>query len=248
MMSDGVIDEHLSTSENIELPLLFAGLDKEKRKALRDRALNIVGLVNFAKVRAGKLSDWQKNKIMIAQAIVLNPSVVIFSEPCRVLDKDKMQEVLGLLTALNKDGVTVVVSSNLEEYALVAKRRIVITDGSILELKKERAIKATETKPRAKKTAKKDKTIKKKVEKKEEKKEETLVEIKDIEVEQEQAEKKIDVIVEEKPKKPRKKVEKKNEDVKTEQLKLELGETGEIVKKETKKGKKQGVASDAVTK
>ena len=162
MLLDTMLDENLSVRDNISLPLVFAGVIKEKCNELVERALSIIGLTNFTNVLVKKITSWQKNKVMIARAIVANPSVVIFSEPCRVLDKFKMDEVLGLLKALNGDGVTVIVNSNQAEYSAIAKRRIIINNGSIVELKKERAPKQTETKPRQKRTVKKERTPKKK--------------------------------------------------------------------------------------
>ena len=182
-LEDGYIDEFLTTSQNIALPLTFANIEQKIYKEKLDRALNIVGLGNFKDVLVKRLTEWQKNKVMIARAIVNIPQVVILSEPCRVLDKFKMEEVLGLLSALNKDGVTIVINSNQPEYMSVAKRKVVVTNGGILEVKKERKPREVELK-KPKKTikAKKEKVVKKEVKPieivKEEPKIETPVEVK----------------------------------------------------------------------
>lgn len=166
MLSDAVLDEDLSVLDNIEMPLVFAGKEGKKRAELSSRALAIVGLVAFKDVIVKNLNEWQKNKVLLARAFVNLPKLIIFSEPCRVCDEQKLSEVLGLLTALNKDGVTIVVSSNRAEYVKVAKRHIVVSDGSIVELKKDRLVKPKEAKkqkrtkattakkPRAKRDAK----------------------------------------------------------------------------------------------
>lgn len=146
MLSDAVLDEDLSVLDNIELPLVFAGKEGKKRAELSNRALTIVGLVAFKDVLVKNLNEWQKNKVLLARTFVNLPKLIIFSEPCRVCDEQKLSEVLGLLTALNKDGVTIVVSSNRAEYVKVAKRHIVVSDGSIVELKKDRLVKPKEEK------------------------------------------------------------------------------------------------------
>ena len=162
LLEDSYFDEFLTTAQNIALPLTFANTEQKVYQEKLDRALSIVGLGNFKDVLIKKLTEWQKNKVLIARAIVNIPQVVILSEPCRVLDKFKMEEVLGLLSALNKDGVTIIVNSNQPEYMSVAKRKVVITNGGILEVKKERKPRDVEPKKTKKITKnKKEKVVKK---------------------------------------------------------------------------------------
>ena len=237
MLRDCLVDENLSTSENIAMPLIFSDVDTKIKNEKLERALNIVGLANFKNVLVKNLTEWQKNKILIARAIVNLPAVVIFSEPCRVQDKFRMEEVVSLLSALNKDGVTVIVNSNCEEYISVTKRRIVITNGSILELKKERISRQPETK-KIKRTSKlKPEKVKK--DKEEKSKNSIAVSRADTQKEAELvkivAEKELPV-----KKNSRKKVISDN----AEQLNFEKQEAGEEPAK--KRGrKKQGVESDA---
>lgn len=162
LLEDCYIDEFLTTAQNIALPLTFANTEPKIYQEKLERALNIVGLGNFKNVLVKRLTEWQKNKVLIARAIVNLPQVVILSEPCRVLDKFKMEEVLGLLSALNKDGVTIIINSNQPEYMSVAKRKVVVTNGGILEVKKERKPRDLEPKKTKKTTkSKKDKSAKK---------------------------------------------------------------------------------------
>jgi len=149
------LDHSLSVGENVEMPLIFAGVPIEEKSAKVERALNIVGLMAFKDLKIDALTAWQKNKVMIARALVGEPKVLVLSEPCRVQDPTKLQEVVGLLSALNRDGVTIVVASNNDVYFSKAKRRLELMSGTITEIKKERAPRETESKkPRAKKTAK----------------------------------------------------------------------------------------------
>ena len=155
LLKSNELDCALTVGENIEMPLVFAGITAEERKAKLERALNIVGLMAFKDFGIENLTDWQKNKVMIARAIVGEPKALILSEPCRVHDPAKLQEVVGLLSALNRDGITIVVASNNDVYFAKAKRRLELSGGVVTEMKKERTSRESEIKkPRAKKTPK----------------------------------------------------------------------------------------------
>ena len=151
---DSELNEALTVGENVELPLVFAGLTPEDTKNKLDRALNIVGLGGFKDLKVNKLTEWQRNKALLARAIASEPKVLILSEPCRVQDEARLNEVLGLLSALNRDGVCIIVDSNNAEYFVKAKRRIEISGGAIVELKKERAPRETTKKTKTKKSTK----------------------------------------------------------------------------------------------
>lgn len=166
-LNDSELDRALTVVENIQLPLVFAGFNKDEIDAKVDRVLNIVGLIGFKEVKIEKLTEWQKNKLQIAVAIVKEPKVLVLDEPCRVQDSTRLAEVLGLLSALNREGITIIVASNNEEYFKVAKRRVEIAGGAITEMKKERAPRETTKKTKTKKTPK-AKTVKEKTEEKKE--------------------------------------------------------------------------------
>ena len=151
-LADSELDPALTVGENVSLPLVFAGLGADEIKAKEERALNIVGLAGFRNLKINNLTEWQRNKALLARAIVGEPRVLILSEPCRVQDDVRLNEVLGLLSALNRDGVCVIVESNNSEYVVKARRRIEISGGAIVELKKERA--PRETTKKTKKTSK----------------------------------------------------------------------------------------------
>lgn len=153
-LADSELDSALTVGENVALPLIFAGLNASELNSKLERALNIVGLLGFKDLKVKNLNEWQKNKALLARAIVNEPKVLILSEPCRVQDEKRLAEVLGLLSALNRDGVSVIVESNNEEYFAKAKRRIEIAGGTIVEMKKERAPRETQKKSKAKKTSK----------------------------------------------------------------------------------------------
>ena len=161
-LSDSELNAELSVAENVQLPLVFAGLGVEEINQRLERVLNIVGLIGFKEIKVANLTEWQRNKVLIARAIIGEPKVLILDEPCRVQDESRLNEVLGLLSAVNRDGVCVVVASNNDAYFKASKRRIEISNGAIVEIKKERAPRETGKKTKTKKTTK-TKTAKEKV-------------------------------------------------------------------------------------
>lgn len=146
------LDDTLTVKENVILPLMYAGKKGETRNELAERALTIVGMQKFLDARTSKLNYWQKNKVLLARAIVTSPRVLIVEEPCRIGDESKVKEVIGLLSALNKEGITIIVITSRSEYEEDAKRVLEIENGKIVEkvklrtIKKETAIKAKKTK------------------------------------------------------------------------------------------------------
>ena len=161
-LSDSELNAELSVAENVQLPLVFAGLGVEEINQRLERVLNIVGLIGFKEIKVANLTEWQRNKVLIARAIIGEPKVLILDEPCRVQDEGRLNEVLGLLSAVNRDGVCVVVASNNDAYFKASKRRVEISNGAIVEIKKERAPRETGKKTKTKKTTK-TKTAKEKV-------------------------------------------------------------------------------------
>lgn len=137
-LEDNMLDENLSVKENLEMPLLFKGCLKAQKEEKILRSLQIVGLTDFINIKTKYLSDWQKNKLAIGMVLVKEAKVVLMVEPLRVLEKDKIEEIVGLLKGLNQDGVTIIVASNELEFAKASKRRIQISDGVLTELKRER--------------------------------------------------------------------------------------------------------------
>lgn len=155
-LKSSIIDECLTVRENVELPLLFAGVESKLIEESVTRAVQIVGMGDFIDVKASELTVWQKNKLGIAVLLAKNPEIMIISEPLRVVDMKKIKEITGLVQALNKEGITIIMSSDVDEIKQCAKRKIeVSSDGVIVEVKKERAPRKTsEEKPKTKRTRK----------------------------------------------------------------------------------------------
>lgn len=149
------LENGLNVEQNVMLPLIYAGRDDKKKKELTIHSLSILGMQKFAKAKIESLSDWQKNKVLLARCIVTSPRVLIIEEPCRNLDPNKIKEVEGLLSALNQEGITVIIASNQEYYKEKAQVVYAITNGEValekrMEVKRQIMAKP-QRKPRTKK-------------------------------------------------------------------------------------------------
>ena len=122
----------LSVLENVELPLLYAGLPAEERRARAIRALERVGLAAKQKNLPSQLSGGQQQRVSIARALAGSPSVILADEPTGALDSRTGREVLGFLKKLNREGDTVVLITHDNSIAVKADRIIRLQDGKII--------------------------------------------------------------------------------------------------------------------
>ena len=122
----------LNVIENVELPLLYAGVDADARHAAAMRALERVGLSDKAKNRPNQLSGGQQQRVSIARALAGDPAVILADEPTGALDSRTGREVLALLQELNRDGRTIVLITHDNSIAVKAKRIVRLADGKIV--------------------------------------------------------------------------------------------------------------------
>ena len=122
----------LSVLENVELPLLYAGLPADERRARAIRALERVGLAEKHKNLPSQLSGGQQQRVSIARALAGSPSVILADEPTGALDSRTGREVLGFLKKLNREGDTVVLITHDNSIAVKADRIIRLQDGKII--------------------------------------------------------------------------------------------------------------------
>lgn len=122
----------LDVLENVELPLLYAGVPAEERRRRALNALERVGLAEKKKHLPSQLSGGQQQRVSIARALAGNPSVILADEPTGALDSRTGREVLGFLKRLNREGDTVVLITHDNSIAVKADRIIRIQDGRIL--------------------------------------------------------------------------------------------------------------------
>lgn len=129
--SFNLIDE-LTVFENVELPLLYAGVSTKERVTRVNAALDRMQIAHRSEHYPQQLSGGQQQRVAIARAIVTNPQIILADEPTGNLDSVNGGEVMNLLLELNKEGSTVVMVTHSEENARMASRLIRMMDGNIL--------------------------------------------------------------------------------------------------------------------
>lgn len=117
--------------ENVELPLLYAGVSRKQRKELALAALERVGIKDKWKNYPNQLSGGQQQRGSIARALVGNPSLILADEPTGALDSKTSREVLDFLKQLNEEGNTIVLITHDQSIALEANRVVTLKDGKI---------------------------------------------------------------------------------------------------------------------
>ncbi|MGD1146674.1 MAG: ABC transporter ATP-binding protein [Thermoanaerobaculaceae bacterium] len=123
----------LSALGNVELPMLFAGTPAGERRIRASRALEAVGLAHRSGHRPDQLSGGERQRVAIARAIVMDPAVLLADEPTGNLDRHSAQEVMELLEAMNRRGLTLVVVTHDPAIAERARRVIRMADGEIVD-------------------------------------------------------------------------------------------------------------------
>lgn len=121
----------LNLLENVELPLLYAGVPAQERKDRALKSLAKVGLEEKWKNLPNQLSGGQQQRVSIARALAGDPSLILADEPTGALDSRTSREVLNFLRQLNEEGNTIVMITHDNSIALEAKRVVRIKDGKI---------------------------------------------------------------------------------------------------------------------
>jgi putative ABC transport system ATP-binding protein len=121
-----------SAIENVELPLLYAGIPRRERQARARAALDRVGLLDRQLHHPSQLSGGQQQRVAIARAIVNEPQIVLADEPTGNLDSKTTETIMALFQELWKAGLTVVYVTHEPDVARCASRVIVLRDGRII--------------------------------------------------------------------------------------------------------------------
>lgn len=122
---------YLTAAENVELPLVVAGIKPSDQRKMAEEALSRVGLADKADRLPNQLSGGEQERVAIARAIVNRPPLLLADEPTGNLDSSTSEEIMGLFTTLNSDGLTLVMVTHSVENAGYARRIIKIKDGLI---------------------------------------------------------------------------------------------------------------------
>ena len=120
-----------SALENVALPLVYAGVNKEDREARAMKALQDVGLGDRVTHRPNELSGGQRQRVAIARALVTNPAIILDDEPTGNLDSKTSYEIMGLLEEIHQKGNTVVLVTHEEDIARHAHRIVRLKDGLV---------------------------------------------------------------------------------------------------------------------
>ena len=122
-----------SALDNVELPMVYAGIRPAERRTRALAALQRVGLGERAMHTPAELSGGQQQRVAIARALVNQPSLILADEPTGALDTQTSEDIMRLLAELNAQGMTVVMVTHEADIALWAGRRMVFRDGRIVE-------------------------------------------------------------------------------------------------------------------
>jgi putative ABC transport system ATP-binding protein len=119
--------------ENVELPLVYAGVRRRERRRLAKDALDRVGLGDRCHHWPNQLSGGEQQRVVIARAIVNDPALILADEPTGALDSTTSETILSLFEQLHRDGRTIIVVTHASEVADRARRQITLHDGQIVE-------------------------------------------------------------------------------------------------------------------
>ncbi|RDV28926.1 ABC transporter ATP-binding protein [Alteromonas aestuariivivens] len=126
--------DRLTAFENVALPLILAEVPTRERRQRVNRLLEQVGLAHRAEHRPPQLSGGQLQRVAIARALVMQPTLILADEPTGNLDQQSGNDIVHLLEALNKEGITLIVVTHDNAVGERAQRRIRMVDGVISQL------------------------------------------------------------------------------------------------------------------
>ena len=122
----------MTLQDNVALPLVYAGVDKETRRARASTLLERVGLGKYAQSLPNRISGGQQQRVAIARALVNQPRLILADEPTGNLDSHTSEEIMRLFAELNADGITIVLVTHEPDIAAHARRQVRFLDGCIV--------------------------------------------------------------------------------------------------------------------
>ena len=123
--------QNLTALENVELPLIYRGVDRKTRKKLASDSLKRVGLEKRMSHKPSEMSGGQQQRVAIARAIAARPPVILADEPTGNLDSASSREIMQILKEMHRDGKTIILITHDDGIAASARRVVRIMDGRI---------------------------------------------------------------------------------------------------------------------
>ncbi len=121
-----------SSLDNVAVPLIYAGLDRDGRRARAKQKLVDMGLGDRLDHTPAKLSGGQQQRVAIARALVTEPLILLADEPTGALDSRTSEDIMQIFKQLNEEGITIILVTHENEIADHAKRRIEFQDGKVI--------------------------------------------------------------------------------------------------------------------
>jgi putative ABC transport system permease protein len=133
--------EHLTALENVEISLMFAGVEKKQRRAKAQALLDKVHMMEYQRHRPGELSGGQKQRVAIARSLANDPDVILADEPTGALDSKNSDEVMKVLKEISEEsGKTVIVITHSQKYLSFADQIIYLKDGVVEQLQQKSTV------------------------------------------------------------------------------------------------------------
>jgi len=124
----------MSVLQNVELPLIYAGVSRKERRARSLEILERVGLTDKADALPSQLSGGQQQRVAIARALVTRPTILLADEPTGALDQKTGKQIMELFESLSEEGKTIIMITHDVNIAKQARRIIRIEDGQVTEV------------------------------------------------------------------------------------------------------------------